>query len=189
MEEPIVALQLPTQKQNFARASAIGLTPSQFLCCYTFSGCLCMLQERLSGLPESTFPLQDPSQPFPPGEQLHSLAKQSLERQTLDRQSLERQSLERQGLERQSLERQLVQAKAALRAEQHQCDALRAQAKQSQGCALQAQLQLRRSHSRAERLAALVNEADAERKGCDNYLNAVKPCITVSLDHKALLLP
>ena len=134
------------------------------------TACLCILQERFSGLPESSFPLQDPSQPFPPREQLHSLARQSLKGQPLDRQSLERQSLERQilerqSLERQSLERQVAQAEAALRTEQRQCDALRAQAQQSQGCAMQAQLQLRRSHSRAERLAALVNKADEERRG------------------------
>lgn len=167
------------QTSNFACASANGLSPSQFLRCCTPSVCLCILQEHFSALPESSLPLQEPSQLFPPREQLHSLARQSLEGQPLDRQSLERQSWGRQ----------LAQAEAALRAEQHQCDALRAQAKQSQGCALQAQLQLRRSHSRAERLAALWSEADEERKGCDNYFNAVRPCTTVLLDHTALLVP
>ena len=120
-----------------------------------------MLQECLDGLPESSLPLQDPSQPSPARRQLHSL--------------------ERQGLQRQSMERQLAQAEAALRAEQRQCEALRQQAEQSQGCAVQAQLQLRRSHSRAERLAALVNEADQERKGCD-----ADSC-AVSVHHDALL--
>ena len=156
----MVALHLPTQNSHFACASAFGLSPSQRLHCSTHAVCLCILQERFSGLPESSFPLQEPSQLFPPREQLHSLARQSLEGQPLDRQSLERQGLERQGLER-----QLAQAEAALRTEQRQCDVLRAQAQQSQGCAMQAQLQLRRSHSRAERLAALVTRADEERRG------------------------
>lgn len=120
-----------------------------------------MLQERLDGLPEGNSSLQYSSQPSPGRGQLHSL--------------------ERQSLQTQSLERQLYQAKAALRAEQRQCDALREQAEQSQGCAAQAQLQLRRSHSRAERLAALVNEANQERKGCDEYFCAVRVCTTLSV--------
>ena len=107
------------------------------------------MQERLASLPEGFLPLQDPSQPLPDSNQL----------QGPERQSLERQSLERQSLERQSLERQLAQS-----------DALRKQAQQSKGCAIQAQVQLRRSHSRAERLAALVNEADQARRGCDACL-------------------
>ena len=120
-----------------------------------------MLQGRLDGLPEGSFSLQRPSQPSPARGHLHSL--------------------ERQSPQTQSLERQLAQAEAALRAEQHQCDALRQQAEQSRGCAAQAQLQLRRNHSRAERLAALVNEADQDRKGCNEYLCAVRLCTTVSV--------
>ncbi|KAL3153975.1 hypothetical protein ABBQ32_013531 [Trebouxia sp. C0010 RCD-2024] len=142
--------------------------------------CLLELQERLASLPEGFLPLQAPSQPFTDSPPMHSLARQSLERQGLGRQGLEgqglerqsfqrqspeSQGLERQSLERQSLERHLAQAEAALKAEQLQCDALREQARQSQGCAIQAQMQLRRSHSRAERLAALVNEADQARRG------------------------
>ena len=115
----------------------------------------CLMQERLASLPEGFSPLQDPSRPLPDSNQL---------------QGLERQTLERQGLERQSLERQLAQTEAALKAEQLQCDALRKQAQQSKGCAMQAQVQLRRSHSRAERLAALVNEADQARRRCDACL-------------------
>ena len=126
-----------------------------------------MLQERLDGLPEGSLPLQDPCQPSPARGQLHSL--------------------ERQVLQRQSMERQLAQAEAALRAEQRHCEALREQAEQSQGCAVQAQLQLRKSHSRAERLAALVNEADQERKGCDEYFCAVRLCSTVSVHHECLV--
>lgn len=146
---------------------------------------VCLLQERLASLPEGFLPLQAPSQPFTDSPPMHSLARQSLERQGLGRQGLEgqglerqsfqrqspeSQGLERQSLERQSLERHLAQAEAALKAEQLQCDALREQARQSQGCAIQAQMQLRRSHSRAERLAALVNEADQARRGYDGFL-------------------
>ena len=129
---------------------------------------ICLLQERLAGLPEGSLPLQDPSQPLPAKGQ---------------QQSLETQSLGRQSLERRSLERQLAQAEATLKAEQRQCDALREQAQQSRGCAAQAQLQLRRSHSRAERLAALVNEADQERRGYKYF----RLCITVHVPLAALL--
>ena len=130
-----------------------------------------MLQERLDGLPAGSFPfpLQDSSQPSPASGQLPSL--------------------ERQSLLRQNLEQQLAQAEAALRAERRQCDALREQAEQSQGCAVQAQLQLRRSHSRAERLAVLVNEADQERKGYNEYFCAVRLCTTERVYRAALLLP
>ena len=67
--------------------------------------------------------------------------------------------------ELQQLQSQLAQVEAALRAEQHSCSLLREQAEESQGYAVQAQVQLQRSHSRAERLAALVNQADQQRKG------------------------
>lgn len=153
---------------------------------------VCLLQERLASLPEGFLPLQGPSQPFPDSFQMHSLERQSLERQGLGRQGhdwqgLERQSSEWQGLEKQSLGRQLAQAEAALKAEQLQCDALREQARQSQGCAIQAQVQLRRSHSRAERLAALVNEADQARRGYDGFLlfcttATVQPLGALTLD-------
>ncbi len=62
------------------------------------------------------------------------------------------------------LQSQLAQTEAALRAEQHSCELLREQAEESKGCAVQAQAQLQRSHSRAERLAALVNQADQQLK-------------------------
>lgn len=60
----------------------------------------------------------------------------------------------------------LAQTEAALRAEQHSCELLREEAEESKGCAVQAQVQLEISHSRAERLAALVNQANQQRKGC-----------------------
>ncbi len=61
---------------------------------------------------------------------------------------------------------QLAQTEAALRAEQHSCELLREEAEESKGCAVQAQVQLEISHSRAERLAALVNQANQQRKRC-----------------------
>jgi len=64
------------------------------------------------------------------------------------------------------LQDQLAQTEAALRAEQHSCELLREEAEESKGCAVQAQVQLEISHSRAERLAALVNQANQQRKGC-----------------------
>lgn len=64
-----------------------------------------------------------------------------------------------------SLQSRLAQTEAALRAEQHSCALLREQAEESRGCAVQAQVQLEISHSRAERLAALVNQANQQRKG------------------------
>ena len=64
-----------------------------------------------------------------------------------------------------SLQRQLAQAEAALRAKQHQCELLKEEVEESQGNMVQAQVQLQRSHSRAERLAGLVNEANQERRG------------------------
>ena len=65
----------------------------------------------------------------------------------------------------QQLHSQLAQTEAALRAEQHSCSLLREQAEERQGYAVQAQVQLQRSHSRAERLAALVNQTERQRKG------------------------
>ena len=67
--------------------------------------------------------------------------------------------------ELQQLHNQLAQTEAALRAEQHSCSLLQEQAEENQGYAVQAQVQLQRSHSREERLAALVNQADQQRKG------------------------
>ncbi len=64
------------------------------------------------------------------------------------------------------LQDQLAQTEAALRAEQHSCELLREEADESKGCAVQAQVQLEISHSRAERLAALVNQANQQREGC-----------------------
>ncbi|KAL0055973.1 hypothetical protein WJX82_006277 [Trebouxia sp. C0006] len=63
------------------------------------------------------------------------------------------------------LQDQLAQTEAALRAEQHSCELLREEADESKGCAVQAQVQLEISHSRAERLAALVNQANQQREG------------------------
>ena len=125
-----------------------------------------MLQERLDGLPEGSF-LQDPSQPCLARGQSHSMEIQSLLMQS----------------------QQLAQAEAALRAEQRQCNALREQAEQSQGFAVQAQLQLRRAHSRAERLAALVIEAEQVRKGYNECFCADRMCTTICGFDDALLMP
>ena len=159
-------------KPRNAFASAVSLSHlspygTEFLCCYAQPGSLCMLQKRLDGLPEGSFLLQDSSQPCPARGQLHNLERQSLLAQS----------------------QKLAQAEAALRAEQRQCNALREQAEQSQGYAIQAQLQLRRAHSRAERLAALVIEADQERKGYNECFCADRTCITICFFHDALLMP
>ncbi|DBB06362.1 TPA: hypothetical protein ACH3X1_011930 [Trebouxia sp. C0004] len=63
------------------------------------------------------------------------------------------------------LQHQLAQTEAALRAEQHSCELLRKEAEESKGCAVQAKVQLEISYSKAERLAALVNQANQQRRG------------------------
>ena len=77
------------------------------------------------------------------------------------------------------LQEQLAHTEAALRAEQHSCKLLREEAEESRGCAEQAQVQLEVSHSRAERLAALVNQANQQRKGYVSQLltRAVLPLL------------